>query len=987
VAAAAIAATLTGVATPALAVEVAGAEAAGASAQAAATTQEAAQATATTQAAAQATATTQATAPATATEQGAAQGEKDAQVAGYSATGEASGAAAGDASGSAATEPATSASSSDAELVEATGAEAASGASEPTEAVGATEDAATDESQATPARARMSVLAAEEEPQGYVDASIEDGLYGIASAVADDRYLDVRAGDTGNGGVVQTWSGNQSAAQRWRIASAGGGYYTIQNVNSGKYLDVANGSASSGATVQQYEGNGSAAQLWRIVCDPYHTGNYLLFSKLGAGGGEGLALDVSAGSRALGARVQLWAPNGTLAQSFGLSAIRALVEDGVYTITNAGSGKVLDVSGASLDDGGNVQQYSANGTQSQEFQLTYDAQDGYYTVVSAVSGRALDVDGARDANGANVWQYSANGTRAQRWALVSNADDGTYSLVSALGDGRALDVSSASSAGGANVQIYESNGTAAQRWTLARVARAVAEGTYRIVLENNHANALSVSGPTAQDGSAATSAAVSEASLSERWYVSYDGDRVKIVNVASGKALDVASGSTADGTVVQQYADNGTAAQRWYLRLGAGGWQLASALGDGVVLDVSGNSTKAGARIQVWGANGSSAQRFHLVPCDVLASGEIYTIVSLDGSGDLVVDVPGASDADGVALQVYEDNGTAAQRFKVVRLSSGDWQIVNVKSGKYLAASGEKVVQQAADGSDDQLWRVSFDPVANAVRIVAARAAAQAAGEGIKAGGTTSGSALVLGDTSSSKGFLFKAARRQANSATTLDGVDIAMSYDGHFDPYSVAGDFVVIKTTQGTSLQWSDGVGEASSYTSMADRVLDAGKLLGFYHFADAGVSMVEQARAFVDSVKDYLGKAVLFLDWENTGYSDVISLGPSAAKQWLDTVYGLTGVRPLIYMSRSVVNEYDWSPVADAGYGLWCAQYPDMDAQYGYLGSPWMGSSSSFGAWEWPTVSQYSATGRLDNFGGDLDLDKFYGSAEDWLALAARS
>lgn len=976
-AAAAIAATLTGVATPALAVEATGTESAGAAVQAAATTQEAAQATATTQA------TAPAAAQATATEQGAAQGEKDAQVAGSSATGDASGAAAGDASGSAATEPATSASSSDAEPA---GAEAASGASEPTEAAGATEAAATDESQATPARARMSVLAAEEEPQGYGGAAIEDGLYDIASAVADDRYLDVSAGDTGNGGVVQTWSGNQSAAQRWRIASAGDGYYTIQNVNSGKYLDVANGDASSGATVQQYEGNGTTAQLWKIVCDPARAGRYLFLSKLGDGRGDGLALDVRAASKDLGARVQLWAPNGTLAQSFGLSAIRALVEDGVYTITNAGSGKVLDVSGASLEDGGNVQQYSVNGTQSQEFQLTYDAQDGYYTVVSAVSGRALDVDGARDANGANVWQYSSNGTRAQRWALVANAD-GTYSFVSALGDGRALDVSAASAQDGANVQIYESNGTDAQRWTLSPVARAVAEGTYRIVLENNHANALSVSGATAEDGSPATSAAISEASLSERWYVSYDGDKVRLVNVGSGKALDVFAGSTAQGTVVQQYADNGTQAQRWYLKLGAGGWQLVSALDGGVALDVNGNSTKAGARIQVWGTNASAAQRFHFVPCDVLASGEVYKILSMDGSGDLVVDVPGASDADGVALQVYDDNGTAAQRFKVVRLPSGGWQIVNVKSGKYLTAAGERVVQQGASGSDDQLWRVSFDPTANAIRIVTAKAAAQAAGEGIKAGGTTSGSALVLGDMSSSKGFLFKAARRQANSATTLDGVDIAMSYDGHFDPYSVAGDFVVIKTTQGTSLQWSDGVGEASSYTSMADRVLDAGKLLGFYHFADAGISMVEQARAFVGSVKDYLGKAVLFLDWENTGYSDVISLGPSAAKQWLDTVYGLTGVRPLIYMSRSVVNAYDWSSVADAGYGLWCAQYPDMNPQHGYLGSPWTGYNSDYGAWESPTIFQYSATGRLANFSGDLDLDKFYGSAEDWLALAARS
>ncbi len=949
VAAAAIAATLAGIATPALAVEATGADTAGekvSSSQPAGAGQAAA-------------------APAAADTTQAVAAEQDAQPA------------------------AAAQAEKDAQPAATTGAAAAAGAVEPAQAAEPTQAAIPAE--AAVARAHASALVAaqsepEAEAEGYVDAKVADGLYDITSGVADDRHLDVSGGATGNGGVVQTWSGNQSAAQRWRISSAGDGYYSVQNVNSGKYLDVANGDASSGATVQQYEGNGTAAQLWRIVCDPARVGRYLFLSKLGAGRGDGLALDVSAASRDLGARVQLWTPNGTAAQSFGLTSLGPLVEDGVYTITNAGSGKVLDVSGASLDDGGNVQQYAANGTQAQEFQLTYDAESGYYTIFSAVSGRALDVDGARDANGANVWQYSSNGTRAQRWALVANAG-GTYSFVSALGDGRALDVSAASAQDGANVQIFESNGTDAQRWTLSRVARAVAEGTYRIVLENNHANALAVSGEASEDGSPATSAAISEASLSERWYVSYDGDKVKLVNVGSGKALDVSAGSTAQGTVVQQYADNGTQAQRWYLKLGAGGWQLVSALDGGVALDVNGNSTKAGARIQVWGTNASAAQRFHFVPCDVLASGEVYTIVSMDGSGDLVVDVPGASDADGVALQVFEDNGSAAQRFKVVRLPSGGWQIVNVKSGKYLTAAGERVVQQGASGSDDQLWHVSFDPTANAIRIVTAKAAAQAAGEGVKAGGTTSGSALVLGDTSSSKGFLFKAARRQADSATTLDGVDIAMSYDGHFDPYSVAGDFVVIKTTEGTSLRWSDGVGEASSYTSMADRVLDAGKLLGFYHFAKAGVSMVEQARAFVDSVKDYLGKAVLFLDWENTSYSDVTSLGVGAAKQWLDTVYGLTGVRPLIYMSRSVVNQYDWSSVADAGYGLWCAQYPDMDAQYGYLGSPWMGNSSSFGAWERPTIFQYSATGRLDNFSGDLDLDKFYGSAEDWLALAARS
>ena len=38
--------------------------------------------------------------------------------------------------------------------------------------------------------------------------------------------------------------------------------------------------------------------------------------------------------------------------------------------------------------------------------------------------------------------------------------------------------------------------------------------------------------------------------------------------------------------------------------------------------------------------------------------------------------------------------------------------------------------------------------------------------------------------------------------------------------------------------------------------------------------------------------------------------------AKRWLDEVYRLSGVKPIVYMSQSRTHEYDWSIVVNAGY-----------------------------------------------------------------------
>lgn len=125
--------------------------------------------------------------------------------------------------------------------------------------------------------------------------------------------------------------------------------------------------------------------------------------------------------------------------------------------------------------------------------------------------------------------------------------------------------------------------------------------------------------------------------------------------------------------------------------------------------------------------------------------------------------------------------------------------------------------------------------------------------------------------------------------------------------------DFVIIKATEGNG--YTDPKCDQHYQRAKAN-----GQLRGVYHYArpDLGNSATAEADWFVSQIEGYIKDAILVLDWEvstwNTGW----------AKEWLDRVYDLTGVKPMIYMSASVVNSYDWRYLVYADYGLWIAGYP---------------------------------------------------------------
>lgn len=202
-----------------------------------------------------------------------------------------------------------------------------------------------------------------------------------------------------------------------------------------------------------------------------------------------------------------------------------------------------------------------------------------------------------------------------------------------------------------------------------------------------------------------------------------------------------------------------------------------------------------------------------------------------------------------------------------------------------------------------------------------------------------------------------------------LKGLDISTWQNSSI--VSAADNFVIVKATEG--IGYTD-----PKFRQHYQTAKNAGKLLGVYHFArpDGNPSKANQeAEWFVSQVKDLVGEAILVLDWEvntsNVGW----------AKTFLDRVQQLTGVKPLIYMSASVITANNWSSVAGADYGLWIAGYP---AKYNVKNPPTPSVKDmpyKIGPWKAWAIWQYSSGA------GTLDYDIANMDANAWQKYAAKS
>lgn len=204
----------------------------------------------------------------------------------------------------------------------------------------------------------------------------------------------------------------------------------------------------------------------------------------------------------------------------------------------------------------------------------------------------------------------------------------------------------------------------------------------------------------------------------------------------------------------------------------------------------------------------------------------------------------------------------------------------------------------------------------------------------------------------------------------SMNGIDVS-NHQAGLNLAAVPCDFVICKATEGTSFvdKYCDG---------FIQKALSLGKKIGVYHFATGRTSGRQEAEFFYQNIKGYVGKALLVLDWEGSA----VNSGVAYAKEFLDRLQELTGVKGLLYTYNNCVNSYDWSSVVAADYGLWNAGYYAGYQTMGYNpNAPLYGGT---GAWPGAAMYQYTSSGRLSGWGGNLDLNVFYGNAAAWDAYA---
>jgi peptidoglycan hydrolase-like protein with peptidoglycan-binding domain len=231
------------------------------------------------------------------------------------------------------------------------------------------------------------------------------------------------------------------------------------------------------ATVQSGSNNGAVYAL-----------QYLLKNKFGQNiavdgvFGSGTLAGVKAFQSALGITAD---GTGTVGQNtwrelFGASArtipipvaslTSAPLADGTYTIQGKTSGKVVDINGASRDNGATAHIWPANSGDNQKFVFAR-LSDGTYKITALHSQKSLEVRNSSLSDGADVaqWDYDAN-YACKRWYVVDGGD-GYYKFIN-KNSGKALDVNGNGTADGTNLQQWTDNGTDAQRFRLIPVVKA-----------------------------------------------------------------------------------------------------------------------------------------------------------------------------------------------------------------------------------------------------------------------------------------------------------------------------------------------------------------------------------------------------------------------------------------------------------------------------------------------------------------------------------
>ena len=176
----------------------------------------------------------------------------------------------------------------------------------------------------------------------------------------------------------------------------------------------------------------------------------------------------------------------------------------------------------------------------------------------------------------------------------------------------------------------------------------------------------------------------------------------QIVSRHSGKAIDIAGQSTADGASVVQWARSSQASQQFQFVDSGGGYYRLRARHSGKAIDVANRSTADGANVVQWTDNGGTNQQFRVVDTD---AGYVKFI---NRNSAKALDLWAWSTADGARISQYTDTGGANQQWQLIRVDGPAPTYAGYLFSYFTGegtSNGEQVYFGLSQGNDPTRWR------------------------------------------------------------------------------------------------------------------------------------------------------------------------------------------------------------------------------------------------------------------------------------------
>lgn len=369
--------------------------------------------------------------------------------------------------------------------------------------------------------------------------------------------------------------------------------------------------------------------------DDIKEGEYMIVSKVG----KERVVEINKNTGGDGANVRLGRKSDRKHKVWKLIKNK----DGSFRIVSKYREKAMDVSNGSKKNKANIHSWEYKNLDWQKWYIIKSEEEGWYNIVSKYSGLYMDVKNGSSTPGANIWQYTKNGTNAQKFkfepyreekkpflnVITENIqdfveeqhndvreDDRDRNRREDLKITENLNTSDHSYLGQdagdiiseEEISNYIPDYNQAQEYEEGTVS----EGEYIICSELNLNRVVEVDPDNSANGANVRLGNYGMDSH-KRWRITnVGGNRYKVLNVLTGKALDVEGEFQNDEANIHSWDYVNGTNQKWYLSDNGGGSYNFIAVHSGKMMDVKWAYDTVGNNIWQFGRNGSKAQLFKL---------------------------------------------------------------------------------------------------------------------------------------------------------------------------------------------------------------------------------------------------------------------------------------------------------------------------------------------------------------------------------------